>query len=226
MNRARCTYRRIGLALTILGWPVMAGAGTIYTADFNAGPEGWDASGLTWQASGGVGDTGYLQGTRQGYLPTYFPHDAGARAAAAGNLPATYGDQIRISYYVNVFEGATQAGTHALIDSTYAGLGTGGYWQRTTLLQPQSINGWTLIRFDIDASWTDSEAAANGWLKRGALSFADTLADVQWHYFYYGSGVFEGRNVTGIDSVEIASIPEPAGVSVLAFAGLLLVRRR
>jgi hypothetical protein len=90
MNRARRMNWRIGLALLWLSCPFVASAGTVYTAEFDDGPDGWDTSGLTWQPTGGVGDSGYLQGTRQGYLPTYFPDDAGARAAAAGNLPARF----------------------------------------------------------------------------------------------------------------------------------------
>ncbi len=201
-------------------------AAYVYEVDFDTGPDGWSAYNLAWQANGGVGDSGYLQGSRYGYLPTFYPEAPDACAKACGDLEAVFGNRIRFSYYINILQDSQQAATHALIDSTYAGLGTGGYWQLTTIPDPSVVTDWTLVTFDIDTDWTDAEAQANGWVKRGALSFSDTLADFNSNYFYYGSGVVSGNNLTGIDSVRIESIPEPGTFGLLALGVAALLGKR
>ena len=84
----------------------------VYLENFNDGPGGWDvlpdssgSGSMKWKESGGVGDTGYIEGSRIGLSPNYYPKMDSAAANATGNLEAIYGNLINISYYGRVVSG-------------------------------------------------------------------------------------------------------------------------
>ena len=60
---------------------------------------------MEWMESGGVGDTGDIEGSRIGLSPNYYPEMGSAAANATGNLEAIYGNLINISYHGRVISG-------------------------------------------------------------------------------------------------------------------------
>ncbi|MCP4379207.1 MAG: PEP-CTERM sorting domain-containing protein [bacterium] len=224
-------HTRVSLAVAVLVCAVSVGsAAHTYVADFDTDAEGWNGAYgvLTWRSSGGVGDSGYIESSRDGYLSTFYPDSPAARAEGCGDLGATYGNLIRFSYYIKRFQNATQAATHSFIDNTYAGSSVGGYWLKTTVGDPTPLTDWTFVTFDIDTTWTDAQAVANGWTRPNAapLSWADTCSDIKWNYHYYGDGVLTGHNITGVDEVRIESVPEPASAAIFVLGACSLLRKR
>ena len=60
----------------------------------------------------------------------------------------------------------------------------------------------------------------------GSISWANTMADVNYFVTRYNADVFPVGTVTGYDNVSFAAIPEPAAMGLMAFGGLMLLRRR
>ncbi len=76
-----------------------------------------------------------------------------------------------------------------------------------------------------DPTWSDVDAAANGWVQEsGAPSFADLMSSVGWAEvrFDTATGV---STLVGVDNFQLL-VPEPASAALLGLGGLVLLRRR
>lgn len=177
------------------------------------------------RATGGVGNSGYLEGTRpDGFAPAFNPGNAPASAAGLGNLGALYGPVIEIAWYGRIFAmGGDQPILHLFASAT-----SGTNWRKEVVpasgLDPFRAD-WTRGSVVIDTRWTDAEAMAAGWVRlAGAAAWTDVLADVTAHHPFYGYS--NGDATAGLDNVSITTVPLPAPALLLAAALVPLVARR
>ena len=147
------------------------------TEDWNVDAGGWsEGAGTTWSASwqlsGGVGDSGYFQGTRlSGFYATIWPYEPPATTNFTGDLETLYGNNlITISYDAKDFAGTATPGVwHTM----YQG---GNYWTRR--LAETSPTEWTTVSTVFDTTWTDADAAAYGWMSIAGGTWADLMDGV------------------------------------------------
>lgn len=221
------TAATLTIAATLITVTTVARA-TEYLNDFNSGPGGWFGEGLVWQASGGVGDTGYLRGTRDGFQPNFGEvFQPGAASFTLGNLQAVYGNLIGFSYDGKVFQGPVNTPPSQVFFTP----GGTTAWKKivASSIAPFQSN-WTSVSFQINTDWTDAEALANGWEQWiGTASWSGTLHNVGAQEIFYAlqDQQFPGQTfVTGIDNFRMASVPEPSSLVLTALGLATLVRRR
>ena len=200
-----------------------------YLEDFNSSSGGWSADGLIYKTSGGVGNTGYIQGTRDGFSPNFGEvFQPGPAAFTLGNLEAVYGSLINFSYSGKVFLGPVNNPPSQVFFSP------GGTTGWIKLVAPNIVpfqSDWTSVSFDINTNWADAEALANGWTRLfGTTSWSGTLHNVGAQEVFYRMstpGIPGQTFVTGIDNFRIAGIPEPGtALFGLSVAGAVMVARR
>ena len=227
------------LLLSLTGFAIVfAGAqglqaGYVYLEDFDSGDGGWDAiSTETYMGSGGVGDSGYLQGTRTGLAPTFSPESGSAAANTTGNLEALYGNRIHISYYGRMFAGGNKNVQHL-----FAGPTVGDDPQKwrnvgiATDIEPFRVD-WTYGEFEIDTNWSDAEAQAHGWspLAATTTSWQDVLHNVtdQNPFYAWQTKASSQSNEGGLDNLRFATVPEPSTLALLCLGvvGLAAFARR
>ncbi|MGB0713242.1 MAG: hypothetical protein ACPGUC_06750 [Gammaproteobacteria bacterium] len=218
------------LALGLL--PPSALAGVVYFENFESGLNGWVSNNASLQASGGVSDSAYLQGSRFEFAPVFGAHGSLSTGPAAdyllGDLTALYGDQIQISYHARAFVGGDRNVGHIIYHSD------GTSWFNDAIADITAFTqNWSLAEFTINTTWSDSEAAGAGWTRlSGGSSFADTLRNVNVNYGFYAWQT-EGTDtyVGGIDDFTIqgvdGALPAPGGPWVwILILGLMLVSVR
>lgn len=203
----------------------------VYEHDFDTGTDGWealsDSASSQWMSTGGLADSGYLRGTRSTYTALMQPHHPGASDALTGNVTARFGSMIRFTYFGRVFSGGNVSFRHSVIG---AGPTYGAYWTYTFASDSSAfVNQWGPVSFEVDTTWTDAEAMANGWVNyHDSTSFADSWKTVQFQQFFSGNGYAGSTNITGFDQVRVeslAAIPAPLGV-LAGGAALLMIRHR
>ena len=227
LNQTLVAILTIASSLTTVTPIVRAAA---YIENFNSGPGGWHGDNFTWQASGGVGDTGYIRGTRVSFSPNFGEvFDPPAANFTLGNLEAMYGNLINFSYQGKVFLGPVNSPPSQVFFSPG---GTTGWLKIVAPSIAPFQSDWTSVSFDINTNWTDAEAQANGWTRPfGTTSWSGTLHNVGAQEVFYNLHTPQtpGQTfVTGIDNYRIAGVPEPStwltGTALSCVA--LLARRR
>lgn len=197
-----------------------------YLNNFNSGPGGWFGEGLVWQASGGVADTGYFRGIRDGFQPNFGEvFQPSAAIYTLGNLEAVYGNLITFSYDAKVFQGPVNRPPSQVF------FAPGGTTDWTKIVAPSIApfqNDWTSVSFQVNTNWTDAEALANGWSRPfGTASWSATLHNVGAQEIFYQlqDQQFPGQTfITGIDNYRI--VPEPSALVLTGLGLATLVRRR
>lgn len=177
-------------------------AALIYSEDFNTSAGGWrigtfgvvDPSIISYQSTGGIGNSGYIRGERNNVHPVFGPTSSPASDNLLGDLNALYGSQIRFSYFGRVFQSAADLA----IRNVFFASGTN--WRKDLVpasgMAPFRVD-WTEVTFVIDTDWTDTEATANGWTQSGTSSWSDTLSNVTFNQFFGGVGASSlGTNIT------------------------------
>ena len=207
--------------------PAAVRAGPTYLENFNTGADGWIADGGIYRASGGVGNTGYLEGHRDGFAPLYDPFTAlPASAHTTGNLETLYGNLIQVSFDGKVISGPVNNPPN----TTFADPGGTVWIKNVAPSVGPFVGNWTHVTFGINTNWTDAEAIANGWsLLDGADSWSFTLHHVLTIEPFGGvhTPQLPGTQfVTGLDNFQLdgslSSTPEPATLTLLGIgiAGL------
>lgn len=203
----------------VLGVTMAASAYT-YFEDFNNpdnGMAGWTGDGAYYSPTGGIGDSGYQGGQRDGFFPYHVPLNPPASDSLMGDLDARFGQNITYSYYVKIISGGPGSNTNFYIWGP--GNNIWGYALGIT-----DTPDWTPVTFTINTRWTDAEAQAAGWYNspwQGG-TFADVWKGVRYYNLLTGSG--SGRTDTGIDNVLVT--PEPGSLALLGLAALMMLRRR
>ena len=195
-----------------------------YTSDFNTDADGWDEfdylpDGIRdWQATGGVGNSGFMHAWRvadpYGQAAQAFTENTSILAQPGGegggpgvDYAATYGQQIHIQFYVKDFDGGGGPGiAHPNIEfgSNVYGLEDKGTWKKAPGWHPglvDPITGqpypdirdgqWYQFNTIIDTTWTDAQANANGWYLNPGSSGTPTWQFVMQHInvlAIYGNG--------------------------------------
>ena len=195
---------------------------SVYFEDFNSGAGGWYVGNSVWMSTGGVGNSGFLQGTRAGLSPTFYPVSGRALTYATGNLEAIYGNLIQVSYDARIFAGADTPPWQTFIAQDSSGVDT--YWFKQLAPAssvPELQQGWTHFSFTINTDWTDAQAESNGWAllsasDLGSLSWSDVLHNLyQQEVFYHVNSSTGATVVTGIDNVQMESVlPDLAATSL------------
>ena len=215
------------LAVCLTGMVASAANGAaIYTEDFESGTGGWFTVGPTNPATGGVGDSAYLRGSRAQHLPSFATNSAPATTNLNGDLEAMYGSNIKISYYGKIFSVAGgMTGVRDVINTT------GTSWARNYISGSNAsaiaafFSDWTLVEFEVNTNWTDVEAAANGWSKvSGTGTWTDLWNNVIYMEYMSSVGGTTGTKVAGFDNFRIESveIPEPSSIVLIALAFISL----
>lgn len=210
----------VGLALATLLVGAQWALAADYLENFNTGLGGWgvlpDTLGsgtAVYRSTGGVADSGYLEGSRGpnrfGLSPNFAQVDGAAVANSTGNLEALYGNLIEISYFAKAISGVDvpRGPSHLFYKE---GFTTGWQKQVAPSLAP-FLSNWTEISFQINTNWTDAEAMANGWQRVvGTESWSDTLHNTErMHPFYAISsgGDNAPEVVAGLDDFRMSSVP-------------------
>ncbi len=199
-------------------------AATAYSEDWTAGDtNGWiqsTASSVLVRDAGFGNPAGSLA-VRRDLTPPIF--DIGATT----NLPQVSGDYTGAPSWTFSFDVFYGAGNYVdtwlrfrYQDGTFNG------WH----LDVENVfpNSWQSYSVTFDSTWSDAEAAANGWVDEtgGAVSWALLMTNV----FHPEIRLLLGDEASAlayIDNVALRSIPEPAGLALLAFGllGLGIARR-
>jgi hypothetical protein len=190
---------------------------SVYSEDFNAGTGGWVADGEVYRTSGGVNNSGYLEGHRIGITPNFNPYSGTAAANALGNLEALYGSDIRISYYGRLF--SSQLGNQPPREGFYSS-DFSTLWIKPVASSVEPFKAaWTQVSFEINTNWTDAQAEANGWQTQfGTTSWSATLHDLAWQEVFYAlqfPSAGSTEIVSGIDNFRTESVlPDLAATSL------------
>lgn len=197
----------VAAAILLSGLVAAFGAPVTYLEDFNTGANGWFVDGAIWRSSGGVGNSGYLEGNRPGFSPNFGEHNVGnAGANTLGNLAALYGNIIQFSYQGKVFQGPVNLPP----TQGFFSAGFSSFWSKVVSASIAPFEGnWAPVSFQIDTDWTDAEANANGWQREfGSDSWFDTLHNLGAQEVFYrlahqsnASALF----VTGLDDFRMES---------------------
>ena len=216
----------------------------VYHEGFEIGSGGWVNSGqnATWhvESTGGVGDSGYLEGARPTYSPAFEPDSGEAAAFAAGNLEAVYGQWIHISFYGKII---TLGGTGRDVLHLFgydSGIGpvnaTSRYthWVRTVSAAADlhEFNQWKEISFIINTNWSNQQARAEGWTMltgsgRGEADWSTVMHDIYTHSPFYGFNI-GNTTVSGIDEFRMETVPVPSSALLLGLGltGLSFIHLR
>lgn len=182
-----------------------------YEESFDAGPGGWSSQGLGAMGDGveptGGWDGGpYFWAMRQGLYPVINATAGPAQLVLTGDLTATLGDLITVSYYGQTF---VISGAGPTADRIYSIDGDGvALWRRWV---PEGLGSWSHIEYSIDANWSDIEAEQAGWerfsVDDGTKSWSETLRNVSDFILYSGNCPTPCPitivNETGIDGILI-----------------------
>ncbi|MEM1158869.1 MAG: PEP-CTERM sorting domain-containing protein [Verrucomicrobiota bacterium] len=225
--------------ITILPMLVMlltlsASAVDTFTETFNTNDSGWldGAFGTpTYNAMGGVGNTGYISYTNTftsgtgmfGSDPTYlaFRGNNTSDASSDAFVGDWISDQIE-SFSIAVRHNHTTALNFYARIASFGGAGASLANNSIYSVDP---NVWTTITFDIE-----DNAPLPPFVSYGSSDFNgvfSNIQDIQLGYYVPASTNFTGLTVD-VDNVGVTAVPEPStfGLLLLGAAGLLLRRRR
>ena len=225
-----CRSRQFGscvvpvLAILIAFFARSAVAAAAYSEDWSAGDtNGWiqNTTSSVLVRDAGFGNPAGSLAVRRDLTPPIF--DIGATT----NLPQVSGDYTGAPSWTFSFDVFYSAGNYVdtwlrfrYQDGTFNG------WH----LDVENVfpNSWQSYSVTFDSTWSDAEAAANGWVDEtgGAVSWALLMTDV----FHPEIRLLLGDEASAlayIDNVALRSIPEPAGLALLVFGllGLGIARR-
>lgn len=201
----------------------------------NGTTEGWGSVGsnlFSDNPGSGGNPGGWLRGVR-GANPI-FSWSTGSGGAFNGNWNTLFGTQLTLSYDLFIEDGGSNELRMVLRNSS----GTTDWRYDWVLGTPQvNANGWVPYSAPIDTTWTDAQAAANGWtLTAGSASWASVLADVGPDSFLVsltGSSPppVGSAHSHGIDNFAVTAVPEPSGIvlggiTILCGLGCILQRKR
>ncbi len=228
------------LALALALTTGSASAVTAFTETFNTGANGWltgTSVAPTYNATGGVGDSGYISFTHTftsgtsgtgGSPPLQLMFRGNNAADASGD--AFVGNWINDGVQSLTLTVRHNYSTSLNFYSRIASLSTSG---RGASLAPQGYlipaNTWTTITIQIADNLFDAGTNPNGtFLSYGAGNFNTVFSDIQdlQFGFYVPASTTLTNFRMDIDNVSVAVVPEPASLGLVAFAGAGFVLRR
>ena len=205
---------------------------------------------LTYNATGGVGDTGclstsvttaenppMLKGTTQYGLPSGGVFHSDVDARYAGGNPD--GGLVLSFYMKNLTiddpEDDDRFPRVQIFDdfSEYAGTTTQWRFDATASNgSPISTTEWTRYTVTFNTNWTDLQATAAGWVQGGAAtkSFAAAWQDVDSFRLGVVGNLSQnypnGTGIMGVDGLSLSNIPEPTTAALGLIGSLVLGLRR
>jgi hypothetical protein len=185
--------------------------GQRYSENFESGSlNGWTSTAPVLTPTGGVDDSAYLRGSREGLAAFFFQDRTSPGQLFTGDLAACFGNEIHLSYYGRTFAGlATPIQHNFFKDPIVAG---STIWSKEVGDGADFLTEWKKVDLCIDTNWTDAEAQAKGWARlRGSDSWAETLADVGYSESFKGTGNSGALRISGIDNIVVESSPIPLG---------------
>ena len=217
------TTKVLTVVFSVLALSCLAQAAS-YTSDFNAGADGWNQASYlpdgerSWQASGGIGDSGYMYAYRlgdyEGNNQNLFTDDVSGIATPSGvDYAATYGQLVQIQFYMKDIDGTRQNWPMLKV------YGASTLWQSgplhigrtdpvTGLPYPDiaAAGGWGEFNLVVDTTWSDGDAATNGWERiAGSGSWQSTLQNIV-QLSIWGNGYSAGDvQEFGVDNVTVQS---------------------
>ena len=202
------------MALTMLTFVASAQALVEYTANFDAGQEGWFGDGENWSATDGQDGGGYYFGMRTNYAPYLVPPET---SILWGNVVSNFENEIMtFSYYLKDISDsmATPPQMYVFVDSD--GGGWDMFWANTPVGEGmlEEWNGipkeWTKYAFSIDPTAAE---APEGWTmtKNSPSSpestWAESWQQIAYWNFWSGYGTAGVDNSVGIDTVLVTNDP-------------------
>lgn len=193
---------------------------------------GWDSLGSNLfndNPGSGGNPGGWLRGVR-GANPIFQMN--GSAGLFNGNYGVKFGTSLTLGYDVYVEDGGISG---IRLEMRNSAATTDWRYEWDLSADPQvRADGWIPKSAPIDTTWSDAQAAANGWTRvAGSGSWASVLADVgQDSYLVTLTGGAPPPNGStesiGLDNFAISVVPEPAtfGLMALAAFSLLSVRFR
>ncbi|MBN2296583.1 MAG: PEP-CTERM sorting domain-containing protein [Pirellulales bacterium] len=223
------------MAVALLAWGGSVQAGVEFISTFDNDGEGWTGGGSGWEAGGGQ-DGGYYFGTRLGSAPYLTPPPG---SILYNDVAANFNNKpINFSYYLKDISDTLTSVPQIYVFADGNDDGTWDlFWAYTPEAEgmPAEWNGipkdWTMYSYTIDPT---ADAAPPGWTmhQNGSstitLTWAESWRKIFTWNFWSGAGTTGMDSVTGIDTVVIASVPEPATFCLLfsVLGALLMVRNR
>lgn len=230
------------VAAVAAGWaltPVAMAA--INVSTFAADDEGWESIDTDTQvASGGAVDNGgYLRINRSNADPIGHAVSSTDGGMFVGNLQTTYGeggatDGLTISLYYRDFStGTAQANPRYLAMMFSSGANDNFLINPGTYpVNPPAVvkAEWRQMSLEIKFDWSDAQASAAGWNHNGSgsMTWAQVMENVtRFRVQSWDDLTGNGLNqALGIDEFTFASVPEPAGLTVLGLGASVALRRR
>ncbi len=216
--------RAIALMVCMLIAPSVVRANAIETWSNGTSTEGWGShSSNLFNDNSGIGGNpgGWLRGVR-GANPIFQMNGSGG--IFNGNYGTLFGPQLTVGYDAYVEDGGF-SGIRLTLRNTASTTDWRYDWDLSA--DPQvKADGWVHFSAPIDASWTDAQAVANGWiLAAGSGSWASAVADVSSGSYLVlltgGAALPTGSAYAlGIDNFAVTAVPEPS-VVILIGTGII-----
>src|SRR5262249_22470085 len=105
--------------------------------------------------------------------------------------------------------------------------GAGSLWRKNVGNSALGVDAWDHIEEEINTTWSDLDATANGWIHAGGAStFAQTMANVTELRIDF-QGIAPSSTTIRYDNISITSFfPEPATLALVGLGGLMMLRRK
>jgi len=193
----------------------------INSENFDKSTHHWSGVGSIGNpASGGVGDTAFLQGDRSVSTVIFDANRSSPWKTTAlkfaNDWVDAFGDSggyggVRIGFYLKRLNGYGQGAKPVVI--LYEDAAMTKYWQYQ--FEGPIDSFWTYYDVVVNLNWTDDQAAAAGWVAGGAVSSWSTLMSNEIYNLritHDETGYGSNLRSLGLDWVKVESVETEAGV--------------